>query len=445
MSSQDTTEHNERDKDRSDTDRPDDNSSGQSKPDESKSDQNKSDKNKSGQSGSDHAADKKESSAPKTKKKTRGLLLKILGVVVVLGIIAWVAWYFLDGRWYESTDDAYINGNVVQITPQMAGTVISIGAEDGDLVHAGQELVKLDSSDADVALAEAKANLANTVRKVRGLYASVNGGQAMVAERQTAVKKARADYQRRVALAKSGAISAEELSHAQDALTAAESGLTSSQQQLKTSKVLVDDTVVATQPDVQAAAARLRAALLNDARTTLVAPVSGYVAKRSVQLGARVMPGTPLMAVVPLHGVWIDANFKETQLTDMRIGQPVQIESDVYGSDVEYKGKIESLGIGTGSAFSLLPAQNATGNWIKIVQRIPVRVVFTDPKQLDKHPLRLGMSLSVKVNLRDAKGLQLAQTAPTQPILSTDVYQKRLANADQLIQQIIHANMGGEK
>jgi membrane fusion protein (multidrug efflux system) len=173
--------------------------------------------------------------------------------------------------------------------------------------------------------------------------------------------------------------------------------------------VLVDDTVVASHPDVQAAAAKLRAAFLDDVRATLVAPVDGYVAKRSVQVGQRVQPGAPLMAVVPLHGVWIDANFKETQLTKMRIGQPVEIDSDVYGGSVKYKGKVESLGVGTGSAFSLLPAQNATGNWIKIVQRIPVRVVFTDPQQLDQHPLRLGMSLKVDVNLHDQSGPTLAQ------------------------------------
>jgi membrane fusion protein (multidrug efflux system) len=388
----------------------------------------------------------KNTAASKPKpKKARGWLLRGLAVVVVVGIIGWAAWYFLEGRWYADTDDAYINGNVVQITPQMSGTVISIGADDGDLVHAGDVLVKFDPSDAEVTLAEAKANLARAVRKVRGVYASVNGGKADVAARETAVKKARADYQRRVALAKSGAISAEELSHARDALTAAESGLIGSQQQLQTSQVLIDDTVVATQPDVLAAAAKVRAAILEDARTTLVAPITGYVAKRSVQLGQRVMPGTALMAVVPLNDVWIDANFKETQLNDMRIGQPVQIESDVYGSDVSYKGKISSLGIGTGSAFSLLPAQNATGNWIKIVQRIPVRVVFTDPQQLQKHPLRLGMSLKVRVNLHDTSGPTLPRQAPTQPILSTDVYQKRLADADDVIARIIHQNMAGKK
>jgi len=391
-------------------------------------------------------ADSTAATAPAAPKKNpRGFMLRLLGLVVLLGIIAWALWYFLDGRWYEGTDDAYVNGNVVQITPQVPGTVVSIGADDGDLVHAGDVLVQLDPSDADVALAEAKANLANTVRKVRGLYSSVNGAQADVAARKTAVDKARADYKRRVALAKSGAISAEELAHASDALTTAESALITSQQQYQTSKVLVDDTVVASHPDVQVAAARLRAAYLDDARASLVAPVDGYVAKRSVQVGQRVQPGAALMAVVPLHGVWVDANFKETQLTKMRIGQPVEIESDVYGGSVKYKGKVQSLGVGTGSAFSLLPAQNATGNWIKIVQRIPVRVVFDDPATLDKHPLRLGMSVTVDVNLHDQNGPTLAQKSPTRPAFSTDVYKRQLVTADATINQIIHANMAGGK
>ena len=382
---------------------------------------------------------------PATPKNSRGLMLRLLGIVVLLGIIGWTLWYFLDGRWYEGTDDAYVNGNVVQITPQVPGTVVSIGADDGDLVHAGDVLVQLDPSDADVALIEAKANLANAVRKVRGLYSSVNGAQADVAARKTAVDRARADYSRRVALARSGAISTEELAHASDALTSAESGLIASQQTYQTSKVLVDDTVVASHPDVQVAAARLRAAFLDDARATLVAPVDGYVAKRSVQVGQRVQPGAALMAVVPLHGVWVDANFKETQLTKMRLGQPVEIESDVYGSKMKYKGKVQSLGVGTGSAFSLLPAQNATGNWIKIVQRIPVRIVFDDPTQLDQHPLRLGMSLTVDVSLHDQSGPTLAQKSPTQAAFSTDVYKQQLARADAAITQIVHANMAGNK
>lgn len=379
-------------------------------------------------------------------KNKRGFLLRLLVVVVVLAAIGWVLWYFLDGRWYESTDDAYVSGNVVQVTPQVPGTVVTIGADDGDLVHAGDVLVKLDASNTEVALAEAKAGLASTVRKVRGLYSNVSGARADVAARQVAVDKARADYNRRRDLARSGAISAEELAHAQDALTAAESGLITAQQSYQTNKVLVDDTVVASHPDVQTAAAKLRAAYLDNMRTTIVAPVDGYVAKRSVQLGQRIAPGAALMAVVPLHQVWIDANFKETQLTHMRIGQPVDIRADVYGGSVKYKGKVQSLGVGTGSAFSLLPAQNATGNWIKIVQRVPVRIVFTDPKQLDEHPLRIGLSTDVEVGLHDQKGAMLAQQPPTQPAFSTEVYEKQLAQADGAIEQIIHANMAaGDK
>ena len=379
--------------------------------------------------------------APQNNK--RGFLLRVLAVVVVLAAIAWGVWYFLEGRWYEGTDDAYVSGNVVQITPQIPGTVVTIGADDGDLVKQGDVLVKLDKANADVALASAKANLAATVRKVRGLYSAVSGAEASVAVQKVAVQKAQADYDRRVALAKTGAISAEELSHVRDALTAAQSALITSEQQLQTNKVLVDDTVVASHPDVQAAAAQLRSAYLDDLRTTIVAPVTGYVAMRSVQLGQRIAPGAPLMAVVPLHQVWIDANFKETQLTHMRIGQSVEITSDVYGSAVKYDGKVESLGIGTGSAFSLLPAQNATGNWIKIVQRIPARVVFADPAQLDKHPLRIGMSLDVEVNLHDQNGPMLAQQPPAQPAFSTDVYEQQAAKADALIAEIIHANMAG--
>ena len=372
----------------------------------------------------------------------RGFLLRLLLVVIVLAAIAWTAWYFIVGRWYESTDDAYINGNIVQITPRIAGTVVSITADDGDMVQQGEVLVKLDRSDADVGLQRAAANLANTVRRVRGLYSTVTGAQSQVALEKVALQKAQDDYNRRRNLAKTGAISAEELAHARDALTAAQSALATSQQQLQTNKVLVDDTIVASHPDVKAAAAQYRAAYLDDVRTTMVAPVTGYVAKRTVQVGQRVQPGSALMAVVPLHQVWVDANFKETQLTQMRIGQPVELTSDVYGSSVKYKGKIESLGVGTGSAFSLLPAQNATGNWIKIVQRIPVRVVFTDPAQLDKNPLRIGMSMTTDVNLHDQNGPTLAQSARTEPRFSTDVYKDQLADANAQIERIIHENMG---
>jgi membrane fusion protein (multidrug efflux system) len=372
--------------------------------------------------------------------KRRWLLRGLVAVVVVVAIL-WALYHFLVGRWYEGTDDAYVNGNVVQITPQVPGTVISIGADDNDYVRKGQVLVKLDPADADVGLAQAEAALAQTVRKVRGLYSTVHTSKADVAAREAVVKQAQADFQRRKGLASSGAISAEELAHARDALTTAESALAAAQAQLATSSALVSDTQIATHPDVKAAAAKVRAAWLNDQRTTLVAPVSGYIAKRTVQVGQRVQPGTPLMAVVPLHQVWVDANFKETQLQDMRIGQPVTLVSDVYGGGVTYHGRVAGLGIGTGSAFSLLPAQNASGNWIKIVQRLPVRITL-DPRELDKHPLRIGLSMDVDVNLHDQSGPTLSQKPVQHPVFSTDVYARSKAEADQLIQKIIHENSG---
>ncbi|KPY86698.1 HlyD family efflux transporter periplasmic adaptor subunit [Pseudomonas syringae pv. tagetis] len=375
--------------------------------------------------------------APKPGKR-KFLLIGLAVIVVILGLAIW-AWYEVYGQWSEETDDAYVNGNVVEITPLVTGTVISIGADDGDLVHEGQVLLKFDPSDAEVSLQSAEANLGKVVRQVRGLYSNVDGMKAQLAAQRAAVQTAQDNYNRRRSLAAGGAISQEELSHARDSLTSAQSALNNIQQQLSTSVALVDDTVVSSHPDVKAAASQLRQAFLANARSTLVAPVTGYVAKRSVQLGQRIQPGTATMAVIPLDQLWIDANFKETQLGKMRIGQPVEISSDLYGSDVKYSGTIDSLGAGTGSAFALLPAQNATGNWIKIVQRVPVRV-HINPDELVKHPLRIGLSTTVEVNLHDQSGPVLAQQPRKQAAFSTQVYAAQLADADALIARLIHEN-----
>ncbi|MFW6752028.1 efflux RND transporter periplasmic adaptor subunit [Pseudomonas glycinae] len=371
--------------------------------------------------------------------RKRKLMLLVLAVVVALAGAGVWAYHEFIGRWSESTDDAYVNGNVVEITPLVTGTVVSIGADDGDLVHEGQVLINFDPNDAEVGLQSAKANLARTVRQVRGLYSNVDGMKAQVNAQQAEVQKAQDNFNRRKNLAAGGAISQEELSHARDDLTSAQNALANARQQLKTTSALVDDTVVSSHPDVMAAAAQLRQAYLTNARSTLIAPVTGYVAKRTVQLGQRVQPGTALMAVIPLDQLWIDANFKETQLRDMRIGQPVEIESDIYGSDVKFSGTIDSLGAGTGSAFALLPAQNATGNWIKIVQRVPVRI-HVNAEELAKHPLRVGLSTNVEVNLHDQSGPVLAQQPPQKASFSTNVYDRQLAEADAMITQLIHDN-----
>ena len=371
--------------------------------------------------------------------RKRKVLLIGLALIVILGGLGVWAWHELYGRWNESTDDAYVNGNVVEITPLVTGTVTSIGADDGDLVRAGQVLLQFDPSDAEVGLQSAEANLAKTVRQVRGLYSNVDGMKAQLAAQRAEVKKAQDNYSRRKNLASGGAISQEELSHAHDDLISAQSALSNVQQQLAGSVALVDDTEVSSHPDVKAAAAQLRQAYLTNARSTLIAPVTGYVAKRTVQLGQRVQPGTALMAVIPLNELWIDANFKETQLGNMRIGQPVEIESDLYGSDVKYSGTIDSLGAGTGSAFALLPAQNATGNWIKIVQRVPVRV-HINADELAEHPLRIGLSTVVNVNLHDQSGPVLAQQPPKKASFSTNVYEQQLAEADAVIARLIQEN-----
>lgn len=371
-------------------------------------------------------------------RKRKIWLLMVLVLVILGGLGIW-GWYEIYGRWNESTDDAYVNGNVVVITPLVTGTVVSIGADDGDLVREGQVLIQFDPSDAEVSLQSAEANLGKTVRQVRGLYSNVDGMRAQLAAQRAEVQKAQDNYNRRKNLAAGGAISLEELSHARDDLTTAQNALNNVQQQLATSSALVDDTVVSSHPDVKAAAAQLRQAYLGNARSTLIAPVTGYVAKRTVQLGQRVQPGTALMAVIPLDQLWIDANFKETQLGKMRIGQSVDIESDLYGSDVKFSGTVDSLGAGTGGAFALLPAQNATGNWIKIVQRVPVRI-HINAEQLKEHPLRIGLSTVANVNLHDQSGPVLAQQPPQKASFSTHIYEEQLADADALITRLIHDN-----
>ena len=379
--------------------------------------------------------------APQKNGKRRRALALLAAVAIVAGA-GWAAWYLLVARWHQDTDDAYVQGNVVSIVPQTMGTVVSIDADEGMRVEAGQALVHLDPNDAQVAYDQAVANLAGTVRQVRGLYSSVESGQADLVARQVAVRQAREDVKRREGLVASGAVSREELAHARDILAGAEAALSGSQGQLSRSRALVDATEIASQPQVQAAAGQLRQAWLNLQRMAIVAPVSGHVARREVQLGQRVAPGNTLMTIVPLEQVWIEANFKETQLTRMRIGQPVEVHADLYGSDVRYDGRVASLGMGTGSAFSLLPAQNASGNWIKIVQRVPVRIEL-DREQVVEHPLRLGLSMHVDVAIRDQDGAVLASVdAPrSTPLLSTDAYAEQLAQADALIERTIAQNL----
>ncbi|ONY24640.1 HlyD family secretion protein [Burkholderia cenocepacia] len=370
----------------------------------------------------------------------RKRMMTLLVAVIVIAAIAYGLYYFLVARFHEDTDDAYVNGNVVQITPQVTGTVIAVKADDTQTVKAGDPLVALDPADSQVALQQAEANLAQTVRQVRGLFVNDDQYRAQVALRQSDLSKAQDDLRRRLAVAQTGAVSQEEISHARDAVKAAQASVDAAQQQLASNRALTANTTIASHPNVMAAAAKVRDAYLANARNVLPAPVTGYVAKRSVQVGQRVSPGNPLMSVVPLNAVWVDANFKEVQLKHMRIGQPVEMTADIYGSSVTYHGKVVGFSAGTGSAFSLLPAQNATGNWIKVVQRLPVRIEL-DPKDLDKHPLRIGLSMQVDVDIKDERGDQLVNAPNT--VYETNVFAKYGDEADAEIARIIAENAGG--
>jgi len=385
--------------------------------------------------------------------RRRGLTL--IACVLLIGGLSWGGWHWLHGRHHQNTDNAYVAGNVVQITPQMGGTVVAIGADDTDFVKAGQVLVKLDSADARVTLDQAEAQLAQTVREVRALFvnnstlkAQVQTREAELSKMQTDAARAQQDLQRRTPLVASGAIGKEEYQHAQaqaastqSAVAAALSALTAAREQLSASQTQTDGTTVPAHPSVQRAAAKVREAFLALQRLELLAPVDGHVAKRGVQLGQRVPAGAPLMTLVALNQLWVDANFKESQLESIRIGQPAEMQADVYGTQVVYHGTVVGLGAGTGAAFALLPAQNATGNWIKIVQRVPVRIAI-DAKDLAEHPLRVGLSMDVSIDTADQKGKALNDTPRTAPAAVTSVFETLSQAADQRVAGIIAANLG---
>ncbi|OZB54834.1 MAG: EmrA/EmrK family multidrug efflux transporter periplasmic adaptor subunit, partial [Thiomonas sp. 15-63-373] len=366
--------------------------------------------------------------------KRRQLMLLAIGFFVIVGAV-YGGYHYWESLRYAYTDDAYVQGNLVQVTPQVGGTVIAIDADDTQLVKSGQPLVQLDGADTHVALQQAEALLAQAVRQVRVSFANNGTLAAQVAVRQTDVSVAQANVakaqdalRRRQELAGTGAVGAEELRQSQIAvqaaqatLTTAQAGVKAAQEQLAASEALTAGTVIANNPSVKLAAAKVREAYLAYERTTIPAPVGGVVARRTVQLGQRVAPGQPLMWVVPLNDVWIDANLKETQLRDVRIGQKATVTADTYGGSFTYTGHVVGLSAGTGAAFSLLPAQNATGNWIKVVQRLPVRVAL-DPKQVASHPLRVGMSTEVTIDISDHKGPLVMDEPPTKPAARTDVY-----------------------
>lgn len=358
----------------------------------------------------------------------------------VLAGAAYAVYYKTTLSHYQETDNAYVGGNLVTLSSQVAGNVVEIGADETQLVQAGAPVVKLDPADADVALQQAQARLGATVRQQRQRYADVAQFDASIAQRKLALANAQEDLARRVPLAADHTVSGEDVAHARQAVANAKAAVTVAEKQALAAQAGVAGVALADHPAVQAARAEYIAAWLAVRRNAVAAPVSGYVARRNVQVGARVTPGQPLLAIVPLDQLWVDANFKESELRDIRIGQPATIEADLYGSKVVYHGKVLGLSAGTGSAFSVLPAQNASGNWIKVVQRVPVRIAL-DPRELAEHPLRIGLSTTVTVDIHHTDGPMLGSAMPPAPVYQTRVLEQPLQQAGAAADGVIARNM----
>ncbi|KVO45076.1 efflux RND transporter periplasmic adaptor subunit [Burkholderia ubonensis] len=374
------------------------------------------------------------------RRATRRKRFTVFFAVVLAAALAWSAFWLLSDRYYEDTDDAYVAGSIVQVAAQIPGTVTDVLVADTQAVRAGQTLVRLDDTEASVAFAQAKAQLVQAVRQV----ANAKISNTMYVE---AVNARRADLSlaQRALAARSGAsveiVAPEELARARAAVAGAQANLAAAQAQLDAARALGSKLPVDESPAVVQAAAQFKLAYRNLKRTTIVAPVDGTIGQRSVQVGQQVGPGVPLMSIVQLNRLWIDANFKEGQIRHMRVGQPVEIVSDLYGSRIVYRGRVQGFSAGTGSAFSMLPSQNAAGNWIKVVQRVPV-VIAIDPRDLAAHPLRVGLSMRVTVDTHDRNGHALDSEPPT-PAVSTRVHDGVASEADAAAAAIVRANQGG--
>lgn len=357
----------------------------------------------------------------------RNKLLLALGGVVGTAAVVTAAYWYLYGSHFVSTDNAYAAVEIAQVTPSVGGTISEVRVTDTQSVRKGDVLVVIDPTDAKLALAQAEADLGSAIRRVRGYVANDSGLAAQIAaraadERRAAAQlasaeadfeRAKIDLQRREALSTSGSVSGDELTRAQNAFAAAEANLTVAQAATAQAKAnrdaaigskdanaaLIANSTEETNPEVALARARRDQAAVDLERTIIRAPLDGVVAKRQVQLGQRVQAGTPLLAVVPVHEMHVDANFKEVQLENVRAGQPVTLTADIYGSSVTYKGTVEGFSGGSGAAFAAIPAQNATGNWIKVVQRVPVRIKL-DAEQLAANPLRVGLSMTARIDTR---------------------------------------------
>ncbi|HEY2677282.1 MAG TPA: HlyD family efflux transporter periplasmic adaptor subunit [Steroidobacteraceae bacterium] len=372
--------------------------------------------------------------------KRRKILLIIGLIFLTIGVL-WAAYWVLVLSKREKTDDAYVNGNRVTISSQVQGTVIAIMADDTQRVDAGQVLVRLDPIDAQTALSRAANALAQTVRQVRQQKATAEQFDSQIETRKLELARAEADLAKRQPLLANQAIAGEEVRHAQESVQLAKAALTQAVRQSLSSHALVDGTPVESNPAVLEARDAYRDAWIAAQRNAVISPVTGYVAERSVQLGQHVQAGEALMSVIPLHSLWVDANFKEVQLRNLRIGQKAEVRSDLYGGSFIYHGHVEGMSAGTGAAFSLLPPQNASGNWIKVVQRVPVRIEIDD-EDLVKSPLRVGLSATVDVDTTSRNGPVLAAQASGKPVGDTQVYTQDLEKANAEADAVVRRNLG---
>ncbi len=424
-------------KDGADDDAPKDNKDDSTDKDGDDGNQRKDDKDEKKEDKDEKKDDKKDKDDPKAKRR-KVIVLSVIAAVFVLAGLTWLLLYIFVFTQREKTDDAYVKGDMVTISSRVAGTVVEVAVEETDRVHAGQVLVRLDPVDAKVALMNAEGQLAQAVREAQARMQQANQADAAIPQRRAQYEQARDDYNRRHPLLERRAVSAEEVDTGKRQMQQAYAALQAAEREAAAAHAQVDGTTVENFPAVIQARSQFRNAWVNSGRDAIVSPIEGYAARRQVQVGQRVQPGQDLLTVVPLQDLWVDANFKETQLEHIRIGQPVEITTDMY-SDFTYHGKVVGLNAGTGSAFSLLPAENATGNWIKVVQRLPVRVAI-DAEDLRKHPLRVGLSTYVTVDTHDRDGRVLADTPRTKPLVSTNVYEDEMGEADEKAKEIIRAN-----
>lgn len=379
-----------------------------------------------------------EKEKPPTNRKQRWFFWGALIFFCLCGLI-WFIYWLVWGQFYESTEDAYVNGNLILVTPQEMGIITTIWVDNAQLVEAGQPILELDRHDYEIALEGAKADLGNAVRQVTQMFLKVEQTQARKESVKGDLIRATLDYEHRKALVSDASVSREEFEHSETTLASAWANFIEADKMLAAAIAQVENTTIATHPAVEQMKASLRKAFLALHRCTVLAPARGIISQRRAQVGQWVNASDPLLALVPLDQIWVDANFREISLKNLRIGQPMELHADMYGRGVKFHGKVVGLNAGTGSVFSILPPQNATGNWIKIIQRVPVKISL-DPKEIEEYPLVLGLSTTVTVDTHDRCGLRLPHCRPSEPIYYTDVYQDELAGVEEMIEQIIADN-----